>query len=227
MTVESESADIETRQTVDESSMLAESSAAESQTTESDESNEQALTSEMLAEFEAMKSMGLPTVFGSQVKPKSKSKRKKSVTAGEVVKKSSKKQKVTKSDDTVKSFKARRRLLFSKWPQFTSDIVIDDHMYYSITPEEIATTVAIHCREKTSYTLLLDGFCGVGGNLIQFAVQNPNAFIVGIDNTFERIQSAKKIAKLYGVEHRCDFICGDFFAVAPSLQIKPDVVFLR
>lgn len=223
MTVESESVDAETRQTVNESSMISEDSVLES-----GESGEQPMTAEMLDEIECMKRMGLPATFGAKKsKPKRKSKRKGSQTEGEATKSSPKKQKVTRLDATVQKFKARKLLLFSKWPQFTEDIVIDNHMYYSITPEEIAEEVAFYCKQKVNYTILLDGFCGVGGNLIQFAVQNPNAFIVGIDNSFERIQSAKKIAKLYQVEHQCDFICGDFFEVAPSLMIKPDVVFLR
>ena len=100
-------------------------------------------------------------------------------------------------------------------------------MYYSITPESIAKNIAIYCEQKVDYTILLDGFCGVGGNLIQFAACNKNAFIIGIDCNFERVETAKKIAKLYNVENQCDFICGDFMCLATSLMINPDIVFLR
>ena len=176
-------------------------------------------------EIECMKQMGLPAAFGSkQSKAKTKPKRKES-KAGRSTELPAKKQKTEAK--ALDRFKQRKLLLFDRWPQFGDDIVIDDQMYYSITPEKIAKRIANHCKNKVDYTLLLDGFCGVGGNLIQFAVQNSNAFIVGIDCCFERVRSARKIAQVYGVEHRCDFICGDFFRVAPSLAIKPDIVFLR
>lgn len=178
-------------------------------------------------EIECMRKMGLPVAFESK-KGGAKKKSKRKEPQGGATKKPAKKRKTdVVSAKSVERFRDRKLLLFSKWLEFGDDIVIDDEMYYSITPEETATKIALHCKNKTNYTILLDGFCGLGGNLIQFAVQNENAFIVGIDSSFERVQSASKIARIYGVEHRCDFICGDFFRMAPSLMIKPDVVFLR
>ena len=178
-------------------------------------------------EIECMKRMGLPVAFESKKGggAKKKPKRKEPQEGGAAKKPAKKKQKIDAK--FVERFQTRKLLLFSKWPEFGDDIVIDDQMYYSITPEETAKKIALHCKNRTDYTILLDGFCGVGGNIIQFAVQNENAFIVGVDSCFERVRSASKIARIYGVEHRCDFICGDFLRVAPSLMIKPDIVFLR
>ena len=221
MTIESEPIDDLISQQFDENSV-----ALEGLCLNSGEFEKQLV--EMEDEIETMKKMGLPAALGpAKSKAKAKSKRKESQTE-KTMKTPVKKQKTEVSAKSLQRFKQRKLLLFSKWSEFDDHkILIDDQMYYSITPEEIAEKIAIHCKNKADYTILLDGFCGVGGNLIQFAVQNENAFVIGIDSSFDRVRSAMKIAKVYGVEHRCDFICGDFFKVAPSLAIKPDVVFLR
>ena len=57
---------------------------------------------------------------------------------------------------------AQRYRLFSK---FDSGISLDPESWYSVTPERIAQHIAHRCR----CDLVVDGFCGVGGNAIQFA----------------------------------------------------------
>ncbi|KAF4519773.1 hypothetical protein B566_EDAN009733 [Ephemera danica] len=68
--------------------------------------------------------------------------------------------------------------------------------WFSVTPERIAQHIAERCQGD----LIVDAFCGAGGNAIQFAF------------TF------------YGVADRIEFVVADFLQLAPTL--KADVVFL-
>ena len=70
--------------------------------------------------------------------------------------------------------------------------------------------------------LIVDGFCGVGGNAIQFAFTCERVIAIDIDPA--KIELARHNAQVYGVQDRIEFIVGDFFEVLPHL--KPDVVFL-
>jgi trimethylguanosine synthase len=75
--------------------------------------------------------------------------------------------------------------------------------------------------------MIVDGFCGVGGNLIQFALYSPHVRVIGCDINLERLEMAKHNAKIYGVQHQCEFILGDFMDVMRSLRYrKIDAVFL-
>ena len=89
---------------------------------------------------------------------------------------------------------------------------------YSVTPEKIARHIAEVCK----CGLVVDAFCGVGGNAIQFARTCDRVIAVDIDS--EKIAMARNNARVYGVEDKIEFIVGDFFKVAPRLIA--DAVFL-
>lgn len=66
-----------------------------------------------------------------------------------------------------------RRLRRSDWAQryrlfslFDQGIQLDHEGWYSVTPEAIAQHIAERCRCE----LIVDAFCGVGGNAIQLAM---------------------------------------------------------
>ena len=115
----------------------------------------------------------------------------------------------------ISKYWAQRYQLFSK---YDDGIKLDEESWYSVTPEKIAEHVAQRCQ----CDIVLDGFCGVGGNAIQFALTCRRVIAVDIDK--DKIAMARHNARVYGVEHKIDFIVGDFFQVAPN--IKADVVFL-
>ena len=89
---------------------------------------------------------------------------------------------------------------------------------YSVTPEKIAR----HIAEVMRCGIVVDGFCGVGGNAIQFALTCDRVIAVDID--INKINMARNNARVYGVEHKIEFIVGDFFQVVPHLVA--DAVFL-
>ncbi|CAG9770698.1 unnamed protein product [Ceutorhynchus assimilis] len=115
----------------------------------------------------------------------------------------------------IKKFWSRRFSLFSK---FDEGIKLDEESWYSVTPEIIAK----HAAQRCSCDLIVDAFCGAGGNAIQFA-QTCNK-VIAIDIDPKKIQLAKNNAEVYGVTDKIEFIIGDFFNLAQSL--KADAVFL-
>jgi len=115
----------------------------------------------------------------------------------------------------ISKYWAQRYRLFSKYDE---GIQLDEESWYSVTPEKIAKHIADKCR----CGLVLDGFCGVGGNAIQFAMNCDRVIAVDIDP--EKIAMARHNARVYGVEDKIEFIVGDFFKIVPNL--KADVVFL-
>eukprot|EP00042_Codosiga_hollandica_P046907 m.501413 g.501413 ORF g.501413 m.501413 type:complete len:886 (-) comp57329_c0_seq88:156-2813(-) len=109
----------------------------------------------------------------------------------------------------------QRYRLFSRFDQ---GIQLDEESWYSVTPERLAEHIAERCR----CDVIVDAFCGAGGNSIQFAFSCERVIAIDIDP--KKIEMARHNARIYGVEDRIEFIIGDFLEVAPRL--KADVVFL-
>lgn len=110
------------------------------------------------------------------------------------------------------------RQRYSLFSRYDEGVRMDAEGWYSVTHERVAEHIADRCR----CDLLLDGFVGVGGNAIQFALTCER--VIAIDNNLERLLIAKHNAKVYGVADRIDFIHGDFMQLTP--RMCPDVIFL-
>lgn len=120
-----------------------------------------------------------------------------------------------KQDPDIAKYWYQRYRLFS---QFDKGIKMDKEGWFSVTPERIAQHIAERCR----CDLIVDAFCGVGGNAIQFAFTCERVIAIDIDPV--KIACARHNAEIYGVHDRIEFIVGDFMHLAPIL--KADVVFL-
>lgn len=120
-----------------------------------------------------------------------------------------------RQDPDIAKYWFQRYRLFSL---FDKGIKMDKEGWYSVTPERIAEHIAERCR----CDLIVDAFCGVGGNAIQFAFTCERVIAIDIDPV--KIACAHHNAKIYGVQDRIEFIVGDFMQLAESLQA--DVVFL-
>uniref|UniRef100_A0A182JU33 Trimethylguanosine synthase n=1 Tax=Anopheles christyi TaxID=43041 RepID=A0A182JU33_9DIPT len=107
---------------------------------------------------------------------------------------------------------------FSLFSLFDSGIRLDRESWFSVTPEKVATHTAERCRSD----LIIDAFCGCGGNTIQFAFSCQKVIAIDIDP--KKIEMAKHNAAVYGVADRIEFIVGDFMQLVDRL--KADVVFL-
>ncbi|KRY73495.1 Trimethylguanosine synthase, partial [Trichinella pseudospiralis] len=114
----------------------------------------------------------------------------------------------------LKYWNQRFRLFY----KYEEGILLDEQSWFSVTPEAIACHIAKRCKNK----LIVDAFCGVGGNAIQFAKQGN--FVIAIDIDPVKIKCARNNAKIYQVENQIQFICANFFDIYKKL--RADIVFL-
>ncbi|XP_038819873.1 trimethylguanosine synthase [Salvelinus namaycush] len=114
---------------------------------------------------------------------------------------------------------AQRYRLFSRYDE---GIKLDHEGWFSVTPEKIAEHIALRVQESFHSELIIDAFCGVGGNAIQFALTGKRVLAIDIDPV--RLALAHHNAQVYKVAERIDFVQGDFLQLAPRL--RADVVFL-
>jgi hypothetical protein len=127
----------------------------------------------------------------------------------------------------MKKFFNRRYQLFNR---FDSGILMDLEGWYSVTPEAVARHIAQKCFTKLGSKpgmIVLDAFCGSGGNTIQFANYFDQVFSCDID--FIRLQCAQHNSQsVYNVGDKIHFIKQDFFNLHKVLHesIKFDMIFL-
>ncbi|XP_052031974.1 trimethylguanosine synthase isoform X2 [Apodemus sylvaticus] len=114
---------------------------------------------------------------------------------------------------------AQRYRLFSR---FDDGVKLDKEGWFSVTPERIAEHIAGRVSQSFNCDIIVDAFCGVGGNTIQFALTGKRVIAIDIDPV--KIDLARNNAEVYGIADKIEFICGDFLLLAPCL--KADVVFL-
>ncbi|KAM6103015.1 trimethylguanosine synthase isoform 2-T2 [Theristicus caerulescens] len=123
------------------------------------------------------------------------------------------------ADPELVKYWAQRYRLFSR---FDEGIKLDREGWFSVTPEKIAEHIAIRVSQSFNCDIIVDAFCGVGGNAIQFALTSKRVIAIDIDP--EKLSLARHNAEVYGVADQIEFICGDFMVLAADLQA--DVVFL-
>ncbi|XP_032681835.1 trimethylguanosine synthase isoform X2 [Odontomachus brunneus] len=120
-----------------------------------------------------------------------------------------------KNEKNLQRYWLNRYELFHKYDE---GIQLDKESWYSVTPERIAKQIARRCK----CNVIVDAFCGAGGNAIQFAFTCNKVIAIDIDP--KKIECARNNAKIYGVEEKIEFIIDDFLKVAPGLEA--DIVFL-
>ncbi|XP_009863528.1 PREDICTED: trimethylguanosine synthase, partial [Apaloderma vittatum] len=123
------------------------------------------------------------------------------------------------ADPELAKYWAQRYRLFSR---FDEGIKLDREGWFSVTPEKIAEHIAVRVSQSFNCDIIVDAFCGVGGNAIQFALTSKRVIAIDIDP--EKLSLARNNAEVYGVADQIEFICGDFMVLAADLQA--DVVFL-
>ncbi|BGP35784.1 putative diacylglycerol O-acyltransferase tgs1 [Rhodotorula toruloides] len=103
--------------------------------------------------------------------------------------------------DELEKYWAQRYRLFSL---FDEGCEMDREGWYSVTPENIAAQIAERCR----CGVVVDAFCGVGGNAIQFAFTCER--VIALDVSPVRLACAAHNARIYGVGDRITFILADW-----------------
>uniref|UniRef100_A0A087X6T2 Trimethylguanosine synthase n=1 Tax=Poecilia formosa TaxID=48698 RepID=A0A087X6T2_POEFO len=124
------------------------------------------------------------------------------------------------ADPELAKYWAQRYRLFSRYDE---GIRLDREGWFSVTPEKIAEHIALRVEQSFADSqVVIDAFCGVGGNAIQFALTGKRVLAIDIDA--ERLAMARHNSVVYNVVDRIDFLQGDFLQLAPTL--RGDVVFL-
>lgn len=77
--------------------------------------------------------------------------------------------------------------------------------------------VLSRANKGTESTVVVDGFCGSGGNSIQFARVFDLVIAIDLDQT--KILYAKHNAEIYGVREKIVFVCADIFKVLPIIRV--------
>lgn len=83
-------------------------------------------------------------------------------------------------------------------------LLLDETGWFSVTPAEIAAHIAERCRAD----VVLDAFCGLGGNAIAFARTCER--VIAMDNDPTRLRLARHNALYHGVADRIEFVLCDF-----------------
>ena len=92
--------------------------------------------------------------------------------------------------------------------EFADDVChkFDDETWFSITPLEVAKSHAHSISRDSNNLIVLDAFCGVGGDI----VQHPSSvFAIGCDINRDRLETAIQLTSRYGPKSRCDFVLAD------------------
>jgi trimethylguanosine synthase len=118
-------------------------------------------------------------------------------------------------DEVPNKYWAQRKRLFSK---YDDGIQLDKESWYSVTPEAIATHIARRISAMTKddgkKKVILDAFCGVGGNGIAFALHEDVSLVLCVDTDRNKLEMAANNASKYGVDpSKLLFVEGDAIEV--------------
>ncbi|GAX23253.1 trimethylguanosine synthase [Fistulifera solaris] len=115
-------------------------------------------------------------------------------------------------------FWAQRKRLFSR---FAEGIQLDPESWYSVTPEVIANHIAqrvIEASKKKEGMILLEAFCGAGGNAIAFARRPEVSKVICVDINLQRLKMAAHNCGVYEIpKDKVVFIHADACAVLKTL----------
>ena len=106
---------------------------------------------------------------------------------------------------------------FHYFSLYDCGIQLDAESWYSVTPEKIALAIAARCRPTG---VVVDAFCGCGGNAIALARRCRHVIAIDIDAA--KVEKARRNARIYGVA--VDFVVGDALVLLKTL--RADVCFL-
>ena len=107
----------------------------------------------------------------------------------------------------------KRYTFFSR---FDEGVEMDEEAWYETTPENISEYIS----HRIPYQLgIIDGFCGVGGNTIQFT--RFHAPVIAVDISSDRIRMCRNNCRIYGVEQSIAFQEKDVLKALESLDSEP------
>ncbi|KAJ3477577.1 hypothetical protein NLG97_g8804 [Lecanicillium saksenae] len=123
----------------------------------------------------------------------------------------------------IQKYFSQRYSIFS---YYDDGICMTDDAWFGVTPEPIANKIA---EEMKSYPkeqkILIDLFCGAGGNTIAFALTERWDRIISIERDTSTLACAQNNASVYGVEDGyITWVHGDSFAFLKTLFGNPSAL---
>ncbi|GAX26596.1 trimethylguanosine synthase [Fistulifera solaris] len=113
---------------------------------------------------------------------------------------------------------AQRKRLFSR---FAEGIQLDPESWYSVTPEVIANHIAqrvINASKKKEGMIVLEAFCGAGGNAIAFARRPEVGKVICVDTNLHRLEMAAHNCGVYEIpKDKVVFVHANACAVLKTL----------
>ncbi|KEF54390.1 uncharacterized protein A1O9_09556 [Exophiala aquamarina CBS 119918] len=109
---------------------------------------------------------------------------------------------------------------YSIFSKYDDGIWMTDDAWYGVTHESVAKTIAQHAAEirPGSKSIIIDAFCGVGGNTIAFALSGNWKRVYAIEKDAATLACAKHNAEIYGVSDRITWFHGDCFEILGAVQ---------
>ena len=108
------------------------------------------------------------------------------------------------------------------YSKFDEGIKMDNESWYSVTPEIIAEYTA---KLANKNSIIIEGFCGSGGNVIQFSKYCKKVYAIDIDE--KKLDICKNNCKIYNCPENIIFIHSDFLKIDKYKEnIKGDFIFL-
>lgn len=88
-----------------------------------------------------------------------------------------------------------------------------DNAWYGVSQELVAAKIAQHVAVITpdNKSILIDAFCGVGGNTIAFALSGRWKRVYAIEKDPATLACARRNAEIYGVRDKITWFLGDCF----------------
>lgn len=85
---------------------------------------------------------------------------------------------------------------------------------------DLRSKIAQHVAESVpdSKSIIIDAFCGVGGNTIAFALSGKWKRVYAIEKDAATLACAKHNAEIYGVSDRITWFHGDCFEILGVVQ---------
>ncbi|RPB00621.1 S-adenosyl-L-methionine-dependent methyltransferase [Choiromyces venosus 120613-1] len=119
------------------------------------------------------------------------------------------------------------RQRYSLFTRYDEGIWITQNGWFEVTPEKVARKIADHVLDSPVETIL-DVFCGIGGNTIQFALSTSCKRVIAVDKDQAAIDCARHNAKIYGVLDKIEFVVGDVFKLIEDQdpRLVADAVFI-
>jgi trimethylguanosine synthase len=88
-----------------------------------------------------------------------------------------------------------------------------DNSWFGVSQELVAARIAGHVAAMTAVdkSILMDAFCGVGGNTIAFALSGRWKRVYAIEKDPLTLECARRNAEIYGVKDKITWFHGDCF----------------